>query len=91
MLKEQFIHRLNNETIIAKIIKELIITLKYTSEVISEQGLMWAQRVGSAQSTESSVRQYGMSSHNFQCMLTCGYIQISSLKPKVSQCSSMRP
>ena len=43
-LKEQFINGLNVETIIAEIIKELT-TLSDTSEVASEQVLMWAQRV----------------------------------------------
>ena len=43
-LKEQFINGLNNETITAKIIKELT-ALKDMSGVISEQVLIWAQRV----------------------------------------------
>ena len=43
-LKEQFINGLNNETIEAKIIKELT-TLKDTSKVSNEQVLIWTQWV----------------------------------------------
>ena len=44
MLKEQFINGLYDETIIAKIIKELP-ALKDTSEMSGEQVLMWAKKV----------------------------------------------
>ena len=44
-LKEQFINGLNDDTIIAKIIKELT-ALKDTSKVSSEEVLMWTLRVG---------------------------------------------
>ena len=40
-LKEQFINRLDDETIIAEIIKEFV-ALKDTNKVKSEHVLMWA-------------------------------------------------
>ena len=43
-LKGQFINDLNDETIIAMTIKELTV-LKDTSQVSTEQFLIWAQRV----------------------------------------------